>query len=673
MPDNNLGKERGTVHQSLERRTFLGAAGALASSPLWASEKADATSIKEKMESADPEEINADTIVHNGKIVTVDDDRINDNPGTVAEAMAIKNGKVLKVGNQGEVFRFKGPETEKLDLDGSTVMPGIVETHVHPTFNFTLEGIHIGVRVGANPSATVDRIDQTITEVDPEPDEWLYVRLHPNPDEGINRRADFSSWIWQGEIHRTQLTDIAPENPMLVSSHTGEAEPGEVIRISADGGESVSSIDVSLPFQRSHDMPESQHRGSHLINVLNRKGLEKTHEEMPWWEENLAETYPQFKGGDRWIFGAGEQSVWVDMMSAETPLEEIMEPARRQMQLWINAGLTTFQSRINEPRGMAGFYKIIREEESLPVRFSMLFETHRGLNEEFGKLLYDFTPPMWTPGPDPEGRGSWLWLAGIASEQWDSLAPGQCLGPDLDAPPEVKNAELCPEPGHKIWEILKFAVGKGWRATGIHTTGSHGLRQLANMLYEAIEESSRLNKDDVRDMRVMGAHSDVIGHSGVVPDAIKKAKDLNIIVPLNMHHMENGPFFLDAYGPEVEDFILPTKSLLEDGIEVVGETEHFFPEPNDIFNDMARTVTREFEGETFNEDEAVSRVKMLKMWTIWAARPLFAEHLVGSLEPGKFADFIILDRDVLSVPENELSDVTPEATYVNGERVDEVC
>src|SRR5436309_8233631 len=68
----------------------------------------------------------ADLIVHRGKVVTVDRDF------SVRQAMAIKNGLILRVGTDEESLRLKGPHTELIDLAGTMVLPGLMDSHTHP-------------------------------------------------------------------------------------------------------------------------------------------------------------------------------------------------------------------------------------------------------------------------------------------------------------------------------------------------------------------------------------------------------------------------------------------------------------------------------------------------------------------------------------------------------------
>ncbi|NNE37034.1 MAG: hypothetical protein HKN08_01915, partial [Gammaproteobacteria bacterium] len=74
----------------------------------------------------------ADTVYTNATIVTLDDHEMNSNPGTIAEAMAVRDEIIIGIGSNEDMLRLAGPDTEVVDLLGKTVLPGIVESHVHP-------------------------------------------------------------------------------------------------------------------------------------------------------------------------------------------------------------------------------------------------------------------------------------------------------------------------------------------------------------------------------------------------------------------------------------------------------------------------------------------------------------------------------------------------------------
>src|SRR5688572_22617085 len=71
-------------------------------------------------------------IVHNGKIVTVDDHSLSSELGTIVQAMAVRDGDIVALGTNETVLNLKGPQTQVINLGGRTVLPGLVNTHDHP-------------------------------------------------------------------------------------------------------------------------------------------------------------------------------------------------------------------------------------------------------------------------------------------------------------------------------------------------------------------------------------------------------------------------------------------------------------------------------------------------------------------------------------------------------------
>lgn len=93
---------------------------------------------------------------------------------------------------------------------------------------------------------------------------------------------------------------------------------------------------------------------------------------------------------------------------------------------------------------------------------------------------------------------------------------------------------------------------------------------------------------------------------------------------------------------------------------------------NPIYTFYAATVRKDLSGYPeggFQPENAISRMEALKGMTIWAAKAQFEEKEKGSIEPGKYADFVILDKDIMKINGSELPGVKVLKTYVNGEKV----
>lgn len=71
----------------------------------------------------------ADMIFYNAKVLTMDRDETN---FTITEAVAIRDGRIMAAGQSQRILRMAGPQTQKVDLEGRTLMPGVIDTHSHP-------------------------------------------------------------------------------------------------------------------------------------------------------------------------------------------------------------------------------------------------------------------------------------------------------------------------------------------------------------------------------------------------------------------------------------------------------------------------------------------------------------------------------------------------------------
>jgi imidazolonepropionase-like amidohydrolase len=112
----------------------------------------------------------ADAVYVNATIMTLDDHEMNSNPGTIVQAMAIRDEVIIGLGSEAEIMRMAGPNTKVVDLQGKMVIPGIVESHVHPMgaaldiarekFNLrsTPEGFALSMDVAANPDETMAKV-----------------------------------------------------------------------------------------------------------------------------------------------------------------------------------------------------------------------------------------------------------------------------------------------------------------------------------------------------------------------------------------------------------------------------------------------------------------------------------------------------------------------------------
>lgn len=242
-------KDRGKIEST--RRTFM--AGSAATFGAGMSEgRSSVAELLNSEERPDPEEnprLFADRILLNGKIVTLDDHEVNENPGTIAQAMAIKDGLILDLGASDRIKKWRGPQTEIVNLGGKTLLPGFVESHSHPSHAIedfaqdllTPSGLHIALMAEATPDETLAKMQSFMDEVTLKEGEWIFMNVEPNPDiPAVDSIIKITGWIKtetedEQLIVKDDINQLAPNNPMLAAISGGRtpsiAEPGQIIRV----------------------------------------------------------------------------------------------------------------------------------------------------------------------------------------------------------------------------------------------------------------------------------------------------------------------------------------------------------------------------------------------------------------------------------------------------------
>ena len=210
------------------------------------------------------------------------------------------------------------------------------------------------------------------------------------------------------------------------------------------------------------------------------------------------------------------------------------------------------------------------------------------------------------------------------------------------------------------------ALMAGWRIAGLHGVGSHGMRLFIQYVEEAIA-SGKISEEEVREMRILMAHGTMVGKQ---PDVIAGLKRYNIIIPFQiLRALTDEPPVIDTfYGPEGYEFMAPVKTMIDAGVRVAVETHSAGP-PDLLFRHMPALVTRTAAGRTLTPEEGVDRVVALKMFTISNSESMLAEDYIGSIEPGKYADFAVLLNNWLEGPDSELGNNKVIMTIVGDEIV----
>ncbi|MCG7853729.1 MAG: amidohydrolase, partial [Methanosarcinaceae archaeon] len=153
-------------------------------------------------------------------------------------------------------------------------------------------------------------------------------------------------------------------------------------------------------------------------------------------------------------------------------------------------------------------------------------------------------------------------------------------------------------------------------------------------------------------------------------EAIDRMKRLGVIPSSSVGFLyELGPAHLLGIGPEWASRYFPHRTYLEKSMISVGNSDWFVTSGN-IAQQIYGVVTRKaYTGELIGPEQAISVMDALRLYIINGAYASFEESIKGSIEPGKLADMVVLDRDILTIPHEELKDMKVEMTLVGGEIV----
>ena len=545
-----------------------------------------------------------DTILHNGKIVTMDDKTRSTNPGTIVEAMAIREGKIVALGRNQQMLALKGPQTKVIDVKGRTVIPGIVDTHSH-LFDYALdaqEKASVRTRIRAKAGESWESVKQRALETiqqeaaKKKPREWIALDLPRQAIGKDGKEMDAVQACRRGLIHKTELDRIAPNNPVYLRARTSSVLNSKAMEI-------IKGVWAG-PME-----PDLMREDGFSSNTLNR-----------------------IIGSDFLIPG----------------LEKLAELYKDENHRWASYGITTWSSSIRSMKALAA-YQLLDKRGEIGIRFA-------------------YTPSLGTPVqmvPQMHGVSGYgtdyVWFTAASMRGVDSSYPG-VLTTITDVPKEIKEREILNE---GFTGFIENAIASGLRIAGTHTAGDKTL----DLMLDAIEKGSARAGFSPEQIK---AKRHAIDHCTMNPrpDQIPRLKRLEITMSCAPKYIENSGKVLRDYGEKFLGWIAPVKSLIEAGVRTVLEIDdRDISKHGTVFHYFDLLVNREVEGKVYAGRERLDRVLALKMSTIWSAEYVMRENVLGSLERGKFADLIVLDRDYLTVPDKEVGKIKVLLTVVGGKIV----
>jgi hypothetical protein len=548
----------------------------------------------------------ADLILHQGKVAMVD------GPFTIHQAIAVQNGRILQVGGNAEVLQHRGPRTEIVDLRGRLVLPGLMDSHAHPA------------------DACLTEFDHAIPPLEKIQDVLDYIKAR-------SRAVKEGEWIEVRQVFITRLR----EQRYPTRAELDAAAPAHPVLFATGPDASLNSLALKL------------------------SGIDRDFK-VTDGGTGFAEKDP--KTGE--LTGILRNcSRYVKVESPRRPPSRA-DKVRRLKELFADynsVGLTSVADRDTSLDEMET-YKELHRSGGLSVRVSLSQHI-----ESIGSLS-NILESIRQVARDPllQKRDDWLRLIGIKTFLDGGMLTGSAY---MRQPWGVSDIYSIKDPDYRgvlfipqarLVPMVRAAVECGLQFTA-HAVGDGAVQALL----EAYEEVDK--ETPVRQTRPCVSHSNFMSR-----EAVEQAARLGVMVDLQPAWL-----FLDAhtlmkqFGYERLRYFQPLRSLFEAGAIAGGGSDHMQKigslrvNPYQPFLGMATAITRraKHSDKPLHPEEALTREQAIRLYTLNNARVLGCDDKLGSLEPGKLADFIVLDTDLLTCPEESIAAAQVMQTYVQGKRV----
>jgi len=526
---------------------------------------------------SDPRET-ADLIVFNAKIYTVDNDF------SLAQSMAIRDGKILAIGSDREILDNFYSEN-RIDAGRKPVYPGFIDAHSH------FVGYALGLQRAdlRHASSFEEVLDIMRKHTDTHQTEWL-----------VGRGWDQNNWPAKEFPTHHELTKLFPEKPVVLIRVDGHA-----VIVNREAMRRLG-IDESTLFPDG----EAIKLNGELTGVFLEHSADRFKTAIP--PLNSSEVLMALREAQNKCTRAGLTSVSDAGLDKETILLIDSLQQAGDLSIRIYAMLNPTDENM-EYFVKNGVYKT----EKLTVRSIKLY-ADGALGSRGARLL--------EPYSDAPGHYG-IWVHDEAT----------------------------------MHRYSKMAHDNGYQLI-IHAIGDAANRRVLDVYSKYLPEHN--------DLRWRIEHAQVVH-----PDDFARFGKYSVVPSIQSTHATSDMSWAsERLGPERLKYSYAQQLLLAQNGWLPNGTDFPVEEIYPLWTFYSAVFRKDHQGnpqDGFQMENSLSREQALRSMTIWAAKAAFEENEKGSLVPGKFADFIILDRDIMEVQESEILSAQILSTWVGGKKMTE--
>jgi len=515
----------------------------------------------------------ADLILYNGNVLTVDASN------TKVHAIAVTGGKITAIGSDESVLAHAGKETTRVDLDGKTVIPGIIDAHTH------LRGI-------------------------------------------------------AGNVGKLSISDASSVVEVLeiIKGHAATVPAGTWIE-TATGWQPTNFEESRMPTRDELDLAAPNHpvflKKGYNNGVVNSLALQTANVTVDNAKKNFVRDEDNKLTGE--IYGSLREITAAQPAVSD---EELVQKYIDAMHIVNRYGVTSLRDAALAPAQVALLRKLANENR-LSVRIN-------AVGQIFPPTPLQVDKRMW--GDIELSRNDWF-----SHDTLKIVADGGISDALLREDYAWHDNNETGYRGRYVTDLEKIKAIANWacetdRKLAVHTIGDAMIDSLLDF-YESINSTC-----------AVGERGWVIEHVALVtPDQVDRIKELGLAVTTQTGlNYSLAAAWSKYWGEERMARSVPNRLLIDKGVLPGGWYRCEYGPAKYFRRDVGRVI---------GEGQAVTPLESLRMHTIWAAKVLGNETTIGSIEVGKYADLAVLDRDILSIPHDDIRKVSVVMTLLNGEVV----
>jgi predicted amidohydrolase YtcJ len=546
----------------------------------------------------------ADLILTGGNIVTL---AAGD---SIAQAVAIRQGRIVAVGSDREVQERAGPATTRIDLGGKTVLPGLYESHVH--------------------ALQCSR---------------AYLR---DPYEELGSIAEIQSWL------RRRARDVPAGEWIRIPRN-------EITRLKEKRHPTVAELDAACT---THPVVfEAVKKYVFNTRGFAELGIAADAKSLP--DATLipgADGRPQFLIPARTAIHYAARFAARDTATAAEKREALLKLHRA----YHSVGITTIFERGSPVEDYREYEKLAADGLlAIRTRFTLMYPYRSGSDMERFMRERNVRPGMG----DEWLSARTIKIIADGGIHWGTTRLSEPYGPRrlkfyVNLDPNYQG-----ELNYSIDEmtgIFAAAARAGWQMV-VHITGDEG----TNAVLQAMEKANAATP--------LTGRRFTLTHSYFPTEELaRRLAALGMCVDTQTYtYHRDAEFIADIYGRDWAQRFIGLGTWSRAGVPVAINSDHMVGyDPNHAMNSynpflaLYVAVSRRSDaGRIYEPDQKLSRLDALRAVTSTPAYLDFEENKSGSIEPGKYADLVVIDRDYLQCPEEQIREIKVVRTIVNGRTV----